>query len=108
MDKIKCITFDKNAQDSLPQHIKDKMKADRDFSRNNKKSYLDQFNSELTEKIYKQVLSEFKKGDEITTTQIQVKCKCGYHSANRVLEALISENKVTPTKYEWVFLYNYA
>jgi hypothetical protein len=30
MDKIKCITFDKNAQDSLPQHIKDKMKADRD------------------------------------------------------------------------------
>lgn len=30
MDKIKCITFDKNAQDALPAHIKAKMKADRD------------------------------------------------------------------------------
>ncbi len=29
MGKIKCITFDKKAQDNLPQHIKDKMKADR-------------------------------------------------------------------------------
>lgn len=36
MDKIKCITFDKNAQDSLPQHIKDKMKADRDNARKQK------------------------------------------------------------------------
>jgi hypothetical protein len=36
MGKIKCITFDKDAQDSLPQHIKDKMKADRDAARNNK------------------------------------------------------------------------
>ena len=29
MDKIKCITFDKAAQDNIPQDIKDKMKADR-------------------------------------------------------------------------------
>lgn len=29
MERIKCITFDKAAQDALPQHIKDKMKADR-------------------------------------------------------------------------------
>jgi hypothetical protein len=29
MEPIRCITFDKKAQDSLPQHIKDKMKADR-------------------------------------------------------------------------------
>ena len=29
MDKIKCITFDKEAQDALPQWVKDKMKADR-------------------------------------------------------------------------------
>jgi hypothetical protein len=29
MDKTKCITFDKAAQDALPEHIKDKMKADR-------------------------------------------------------------------------------
>lgn len=27
--KIKCITFDKAAQDALPDHIKAKMKADR-------------------------------------------------------------------------------
>jgi len=30
---MKCITFDKKAQDSLPQNIKDKMKADRDKAR---------------------------------------------------------------------------
>ena len=30
MQKIKCITFDKKAQDSLPEHIKSKMKADRE------------------------------------------------------------------------------
>lgn len=33
MERIKCITFDKKAQDNLPQHIKDKMKADRDKAR---------------------------------------------------------------------------
>ena len=33
MKKIKCITFDKKAQDNLPQHIKDKMKASREISR---------------------------------------------------------------------------
>jgi hypothetical protein len=37
MGTLKCITFDKSAQDSLPQHIKDKMKADRDRVRNEKK-----------------------------------------------------------------------
>ena len=30
---MRCMTFDKSAQDSLPQHIKDKMKADRDNAR---------------------------------------------------------------------------
>ena len=29
MKRIKCITFDKAAQDALPEHIKAKMKADR-------------------------------------------------------------------------------
>lgn len=29
MDKTKCITFNKAAQDALPEHIKAKMKADR-------------------------------------------------------------------------------
>jgi hypothetical protein len=33
MDKIKCITFDKAAQDALPEHIKAKMKADREKAR---------------------------------------------------------------------------
>ena len=28
MEKIKCITFDKEAQNNIQQHIKDKMKAD--------------------------------------------------------------------------------
>lgn len=29
MNQIRCITFDKTAQDALPEHIKAKMKADR-------------------------------------------------------------------------------
>lgn len=33
MGKIKCITFDKIAQDALPEHIKAKMKADREKAR---------------------------------------------------------------------------
>lgn len=33
MNKTKCITFDKVAQDALPEHIKAKMKADRDNAR---------------------------------------------------------------------------
>lgn len=38
MKTPKCITFDKAAQDALPQHIKDRMKADREkaFSVNQK------------------------------------------------------------------------
>ena len=38
MDRIKSITFDKEAQDNLPHHIKDKMKADRDNARKKTKS----------------------------------------------------------------------
>lgn len=30
MENIKCITFDKDAQDNLPQEIKDRMRADRE------------------------------------------------------------------------------
>ena len=49
MDKIKCITFDKNAQDSLPQHIKDKMKADRENARKNEMEvHKKQINKEVT------------------------------------------------------------
>ena len=33
MDKIKSITFDKQAQDNLPEYIKQKMKQDRENSR---------------------------------------------------------------------------
>ena len=37
MKRIKCITFDKEAQDNLPQKIKDKMKKDREDARKKKK-----------------------------------------------------------------------
>jgi uncharacterized phage protein (TIGR01671 family) len=37
MDKIKCITFDKAAQDALPERIKEKMKQDRENARNEDK-----------------------------------------------------------------------
>lgn len=33
MSKIKCITFDKEAQEALPQDIKNKMKADKEKAR---------------------------------------------------------------------------
>ena len=33
MDKIKCITFDKASQDALPEHIRVKMKDDREKAR---------------------------------------------------------------------------
>ncbi len=36
-DKIKCITFDKEAQKNLPQDVKDKMKADREKARKSQK-----------------------------------------------------------------------
>jgi len=33
MNKIKCITFDKKAQEALPEHIKAKMRANMDKSK---------------------------------------------------------------------------
>lgn len=33
MDNMKCITFDKAAQDALPEEIKARMKADREKAR---------------------------------------------------------------------------
>lgn len=39
-EQIRCITFDNEAQDNLPQHIKDKMKADRKLARNLKRGGL--------------------------------------------------------------------
>lgn len=38
----KSITFDKKAQDNLPQHIKDKMKKQREESKQNNEVDLDQ------------------------------------------------------------------
>jgi DnaJ-class molecular chaperone len=38
MNTPKCITFDQEAQNNLPDHIKAKMKADRDNARQNKKA----------------------------------------------------------------------
>lgn len=34
MEKIKCITFDKEAQNNLPQSVKDKMKANQEGAKN--------------------------------------------------------------------------
>jgi len=60
----------------------------------------------ISDQVYDKVLKTFKNGDEITATQIQIKCECGYNSANRVLNRLNLEHKLLPTKYEWVFTYN--
>lgn len=38
-DKIKCITFDPEAQNALPEHIKEKMRADREKARRRKLPY---------------------------------------------------------------------
>jgi hypothetical protein len=45
MKEIKCITFDKNAQDNLPQEIKDKMAADR------RKAEKEQFENMITVEV---------------------------------------------------------
>ena len=37
MEKIKCITFDKKARNSIPEHIKAKMKTDREKAENTQK-----------------------------------------------------------------------
>ena len=39
MKTRKCITFDREAQDALPQHIKDKMTADRKQARKEKEEH---------------------------------------------------------------------
>ena len=39
METTKCITFDKEAQESLPQHIKDKMKSNMESVKNVSKKY---------------------------------------------------------------------
>jgi hypothetical protein len=39
MEQIKCITFDQEAQNNLPDRIKAKMKADREDVRNGGKTY---------------------------------------------------------------------
>lgn len=39
MNRTKCITFDKDAQNALPEHIKEKMKADREKSRQGYKQF---------------------------------------------------------------------
>lgn len=48
MDRVKCITFDKQAQDSLPEHIKAKMRADREKARKESSELLsDQVQSQI-------------------------------------------------------------
>lgn len=39
MDRIKCITFNKEAQDGLPERVKEKMKADRAKAREESKQH---------------------------------------------------------------------
>lgn len=46
MENIKCITFDKEAQDNLPQEIKDRMKADREMAQ--KKQPIEMFAGSFT------------------------------------------------------------
>lgn len=39
MERIKCITFDKEAQDALPEHIKTKMKANKEKAQQGYKQF---------------------------------------------------------------------
>ena len=52
MKKIKCITFDKEAQDSLPNHIKEKMRVDRKTAQKNFKAKGEQQFKELLKKAF--------------------------------------------------------
>jgi predicted transcriptional regulator len=44
------------------------------------------------------VFERFNRGDDISVSLIQRKCKCGYFSASRVLENLIDDGLVERTK----------
>lgn len=50
--KVNCITFDKQAKDSLPEDIKRQMKADRDKAREDKNKYIKIMNKSIEEKAY--------------------------------------------------------
>jgi hypothetical protein len=45
-------------------------------------------------KTSKRLFERFSSGDEISVSLIQRKCKCGYFSATRVLDKLISDGSV--------------
>jgi len=67
----KCITFDKTAIDSLPEHIKDKMKADRD------KTIKSQILLTIGEDSYR--YTDFKKCSDCDLKNICDKCQEKYH-----------------------------
>ena len=73
MERIKCITFDKNAQDALPEHIKAKMKADREKAR--EKDYLRKLNEgrKFTGKHFNGIVTPIKIEGEILKVNCEYK-----------------------------------
>lgn len=58
MENIKCITFDKEAQDNLPQEIKDRMKVDRERAELEQHKLMQEIEDE---KEHGELLSEIRK-----------------------------------------------
>ena len=53
-----------------------------------------EYNDELDQKAQKEFELQFKKGDDISVSIIQRKCKVGYNCAYRTLVSLIEQNKI--------------
>lgn len=82
MNKTKCITFDKAAQGALPEHIKDKMKADRENAkvRQTVKNFIVKKFLEIGENIY----GSYDNGSACAYPSIQVDICVGENDSYNV------------------------
>ena len=98
MEKIKCITFDKKAQDNLPEHIKAKMKADREKAtkpkipcgiceskHNVSISETERNIDDIAERIVKSVCEECGKGEQTAVTPLCLECLSKLYDEQNVL-----------------------
>lgn len=93
MENFKCITFDSNAQDLLPEHIKAKMKADKEKAK--KTTSYSRFEPEIKE--YAEGVNNIFSPSKVDVRHIiELAVKTGIRLAKRwnsITEGLPTENK---------------
>jgi len=68
------------------------------------KDLAEEFNDELDIKSRREFEIQFSKGDDISISIIQRKCKVGYNCAYRLLNFLIEQKKITKNNYIYIVL----